>query len=166
MKIICVFDIFYRTSDVFESLSTCHRQNLMHASLPLLPNQESNAPTPLKSLRILYADDMRELRDLAVITLGRDGHKVECVKDGIAALGRLTAEPDAFDLLITDHHMPNMNGLELIHQVRTLPFKGKIIIFCSELSQDVNQSYCDLKVDEILYKPILPSELRSVLARL
>ena len=138
----------------------------MHASTPLPNNQELSTPPIRKTFRILYADDMRELRDLAVITLGRDGHTVECVKDGQAALGRLLAEPDAFDLLITDHHMPNMNGLELIHQVRTLPFKGKIIIFCSELSQDVNQSYCDLKVDEILYKPILPSELRSVLARL
>ena len=138
----------------------------MNASMPLPTNQEANAPTPRKSFRILYADDMRELRDLAVITLGRDGHTVECVKDGQAALGRITAEPDAFNLLITDHHMPNMNGLELIQQVRTLPYKGKIIIFCSELSQDVNQAYCALKVDEILYKPILPSELRSVLARL
>jgi CheY-like chemotaxis protein len=59
-----------------------------------------------------------------------------------------------------------MNGLELVQQIRTLPYKGKIIIFCSELSQDVNQAYAALKVDEILYKPILPSELRSVLARL
>jgi len=138
----------------------------MNASMPLPTNQEANAPTPRKTFRILYADDMRELRDLAVITLGRDGHTVECVKDGQAALARITAEPDAFDLLITDHHMPNMNGLELIQQVRTLPYRGKIIIFCSELSQDVNQAYCALKVDEILYKPILPSELRSVLARL
>ena len=138
----------------------------MNAEMPLPPNQEANAPTPAKTFRILYAEDMRELRDLAMITLGRDGHTVECVKDGQAALGRLTAEPNSFDLLITDHHMPNMNGLELIHQVRSLPYKGKIIIFCSELSQDVNQAYCDLGVDEILYKPILPSELRSVLARL
>ena len=138
----------------------------MNVSMPLTTNTEANIPSPKKTFRILYAEDMRELRDLAVITLGRDGHTVECVKDGQAALGRITASPEAFDLLITDHHMPNMNGLELIQQVRTLPYKGKIIIFCSELSQDVNQSYCDLKVDEILYKPILPSELRSVLARL
>lgn len=138
----------------------------MNVSMPLPTNQEASTPSPRKTFRILYADDMRELRELAVITLGRDGHTVECVKDGQAALGRITATPDAFDLLITDHHMPNMNGLELIQHVRDLPYKGKIIVFCSELSQDVNQSYCDLKVDEILYKPILPSELRSVLARL
>jgi CheY-like chemotaxis protein len=138
----------------------------MNATMPLPTNQETSSPTSAKTFRILYAEDMRELRDLAMITLGRDGHAVECVKDGQAALGRLTATPDAFDLLITDHHMPNMNGLELIQQVRRIPFKGKIIIFCSELSQDVNQAYCDLMVNEILYKPILPSELRSVLARL
>ena len=138
----------------------------MNASMQPPTNPKANAPLPRKTFRILYADDMRELRDLAVITLGRDGHAVECVKDGQAALARLAAEPDLFDLLITDHHMPNMNGLELIQQVRTLPYKGKIIVFCSELSQDVNQAYCVLKVDEILYKPILPSELRSVLARL
>ncbi len=138
----------------------------MNATMPLPTNQETSSPTSAKIFRILYAEDMRELRDLAMITLGRDGHTVECVKDGQAALGRLTATPDAFDLLITDHHMPNMNGLELIQQVRRIPFKGKIIIFCSELSQDVNQAYCDLMVNEILYKPILPSELRSVLGRL
>ena len=138
----------------------------MYAPLQTPTNQEAPTPSSPKTFRILYAEDMRELRDLAVITLGRDGHTVECVKDGQAALGRLTLDPDAFDLLITDHHMPNMNGLELIQLVRTLPYKGKIIIFCSELSQDVNQAYCDLNVNEILYKPILPSELRSVLARL
>ena len=138
----------------------------MNAAMQIPTNQQANAPTPRKTFRILYADDMRELRELAVITLGRDGHTVECVKDGDAALSRITAEPDSFDLLITDHHMPNMNGLELIKQVRTLPYKGKIIVFCSELSKDVNEAYFALKVDEILYKPILPSELRTVLARL
>ena len=139
----------------------------MNAAMQSPTNQDKALPsTNTKTFRILYAEDMRELRDLAMITLGRDGHLVECVKDGQAALGRLTMEPDAFNLLITDHHMPNMNGLELVQQVRKLPYKGKIIVFCSELSQEVNQAYCELNVNEILYKPILPSELRSVLARL
>ena len=140
---------------------------MLSTPMPTRPSIEPDGtPPPRKIFRILYADDMRELRELAVISLGRDGHQVESVKDGQAALTRLTAEPDAFDLLITDHHMPNMNGLELIEQVRKLPYKGKIIVFCSELSREVNQAYCDHKVDEILYKPILPSDLRKVLARL
>jgi two-component system, chemotaxis family, chemotaxis protein CheY len=138
----------------------------MIATMQPPSSRETTSSNAVKTFRILYADDMRELRDLAVITLGRDGHSVECVKDGQAALARISANPAAFDLLITDHHMPNMNGLELINQVRASAYRGKIIIFCSELSPDVNQAYVDLGVDEILYKPILPSELRRVLAKL
>ncbi len=122
--------------------------------------------TPRKTFRVLYVDDMRELRELAQILLGRDGHTVECMDDGRVALTRLRQNPGDFDLLITDHHMPSMNGLELLRRVRELPYQGKVIIFCSELSREVNQSYRDLKVDEILYKPILPAELRKVLATL
>jgi CheY-like chemotaxis protein len=126
----------------------------------------STTATTKKTFRVLYVDDMRELRELARILLGRDGHSVECLEDGRVAFERLREVPDAFDLLITDHHMPSMNGLELLRRVRELPYKGKVIIFCSELSRDVNQAYRDLKVDEILYKPILPADLRKVLAAL
>jgi two-component system, chemotaxis family, chemotaxis protein CheY len=132
---------------------------------PALP-AASTAAAAKKTFRVLYVDDMRELRELARILLGRDGHSVECLEDGRVAFERLRETPDAFDLLITDHHMPSMNGLELLRRVRELPYKGKVIIFCSELSRDVNQAYRDLKVDEILYKPILPADLRKVLAAL
>jgi two-component system chemotaxis response regulator CheY len=125
-----------------------------------------NAPVEKRNLRILYADDVPELRNLLRISLPRDGHTVETVEDGTFALEKLRTQPDAFDLLITDHHMPKMTGLELIEHVRGLPFHGKIIVFCSELSRDVNEAYQQFKVDHILYKPIFPAELRKVLAKL
>ena len=70
------------------------------------------------------------------------------------------------DLLITDHHMPNMNGMQLVRSVRDLPFHGKILIFCSELSPIVNHAYRQLDVDRILFKPVFPSELRRALVEL
>ncbi len=76
------------------------------------------------------------------------------------------ATPDAFDLLLTDHHMPVMNGLELVTAVRSLPFFGKIIVFSSELSPAVAIEYRKFSVDLILQKPIFPSELRRVLAEM
>lgn len=122
--------------------------------------------TPKKLLRILYADDMRELREVARIALSREGHLIECVGDGQQALDRVTADPTAYDLVITDHHMPHVNGIELVTRLRGLPYHGKILIFCSELSPVVSETYHRLNVDRILYKPVFPSELRQVLADL
>lgn len=118
-----------------------------------------------RCLRILYADDLRELRDVARISFGREGHGVECVADGALALARILAEPD-FDLVITDHHMPNMNGLELVARLREQNFAGKIMVFSSELSEAVAREYRQHAVDRILYKPVFPSALRQSLKEL
>lgn len=115
-------------------------------------------------LRIIYADDVRELRDVARIALSREGHLIECVSDGQQAFDRISTDPESYDLLITDHHMPLLDGLELVSRIRTLPYTGKILIFSSELSPAVAEAYQELKVDRILFKPVFPSELRQVLA--
>jgi two-component system chemotaxis response regulator CheY len=120
---------------------------------------------PKRFLRILYADDVRELRELARLSFSRDGHGIECVVDGVAALSRIK-EDSSFDLVITDHHMPNMNGLELVRNLREVGFTGKIMVFSSELNPDVAVEYRKFNVDRILYKPVYPSALRFVLAEL
>src|SRR4051794_39441053 len=86
-----------------------------------------------KHLRVLYADDVRELREIMRLSLSRDGHGIECVEDGAQALQRVMADP-GFDLVITDHHMPFMNGPELVQNLRGLSYNGKIMVFSSELS--------------------------------
>jgi len=128
--------------------------------------QPNEVGTSKRLLRILYADDMRELREVARISLSREGHLIECVADGREALNRVAANPAAYDLVITDHHMPNVNGVELVTQMRALNYPGKILVFCSELSPSVNETYYRLKVDRILNKPVFPSELRQVLSEL
>lgn len=119
-----------------------------------------------KSLRVLYADDMRELRQLMEIVLGRDGHRVDSVPDGNLALDLLRKNPSAYDVVITDHHMPTISGLELVARLRDMKFPGKIIVFSSELSTEVDDSYRRYKVDHILPKPIFPSDLRAIFATL
>jgi CheY-like chemotaxis protein len=107
---------------------------------------------------------LRDLREVARMSLTRDGHSIECVEDGSIALGRITEQPAAYDLLLTDHHMPLMNGLELVTAAKAQQFPGKVVVFSSELSPVVSAEYRKLGVDRILPKPIFPSELRRVLA--
>ncbi|WP_415908120.1 response regulator [Oleiharenicola sp. Vm1] len=123
-------------------------------------------PTPGRPLRILYADDMKELRELISIVLGRDGHTVETFPNGSVALDRVTAAPQAYDLVITDHHMPEMNGLEFVRRLREQSYPGKVMVFSSEISPLVQEKYRQLAVDRILPKPIFPSQLRASLREL
>ncbi len=109
---------------------------------------------------------MQQLRELIVIVLGRDGHTVDTVPNGELAKDKIFADPSAYDLVITDHHMPGINGLELVSLIRTKPYQGKIIVFSSELSEMVDSAYRRLKVDHILPKPVFPSELRALVATL
>jgi two-component system, chemotaxis family, chemotaxis protein CheY len=138
----------------------------MTLAMPL-PLTSTHSPTSgsKRFLRVLYADDVRELRDVVRISFSRDGHGIECVDDGQLALNRVMVD-SGFDLIITDHHMPNMNGLELVTHLRALDFPGKIMVFSSELSPGVAAEYQRLQVDRILYKPVYPSMLRQTLAEL
>jgi CheY-like chemotaxis protein len=119
---------------------------------------------PKRALRILHVDDMRQLCDIVRQSLGRDGHQVESFADGASALARIKEDPTGFDVFISDHHMPKMNGLEVVRELRKIDFRGRIFIFSSEIDEEVNDIYLDLKVDHVLPKPILLPELRQLLA--
>ena len=67
--------------------------------------------------RVLFVDDEEEIRELAVVLLGRAGFQVEAVADGFAAVERITADPQAFDVVVTDQYMPGLTGRELARKV-------------------------------------------------
>ena len=123
-------------------------------------------PAPGRSLHILYADDMPELRSLMSDVFVREGHAVETAANGDAAIETLKHSASPFDLIITDHNMPGISGLELVRQTRQLPYPGKIVVFSSELSETVKDAYRGLAVDAILTKPIFPLTFRAVLEQL
>jgi CheY-like chemotaxis protein len=137
-------------------------QNNGNAHMSHVEHPATQVPSPT-GLRILYADDMKELREVAKVALTREGHQIECVPGGKEALDRLTADPAAIDLLITDHHMPGMDGIELVQAVRERKLSCRILVFCSALSRDVQEAYRRCAVDRFLYKPVLPSDLRRVI---
>ena len=125
----------------------------------------SNPPVqPKKTLRIVHVDDLEPLRQIIRATLERDGHQVESFQDGASALARIKESPESFDVFISDHHMPRMNGLEVVRALRGINFGGRIFIFSSEIDEDVNDIYLQLKVDWVLPKPIVIPELKHLLA--
>mgnify|MGYP001545937807 CR=1 FL=1 len=136
----------------------------MSLSVAIDPGAQAGTALPRRRLRILYADDLPQLRDVAQISLERDGHVIECAADGCEAWKRVQEHADAYDVVITDHHMPNMNGLEFVTKLRELPYHGAILVLTSELNPFVASAYRKLRVDAIIYKPVLPRTLRQLVA--
>ena len=62
---------------------------------------------------ILLADDDQATRDLVKRALESDGHTVDITQDGTEALETLTSDAASFDVLVSDVHMPGLDGIAL-----------------------------------------------------
>ena len=121
---------------------------------------EAATPEPLKgSERILFVDDEKENSDLAHRMLENHGYVVTSMIDSEQALQLFKAQPDAFDIVITDQIMPRMSGHELalaMWEIRPdLP-----IVAISGYSKNVSE----LNAEKLGYSDFLakPFELRSL----
>lgn len=130
----------------------------------LNPNP-TEAP-PRHPVRILYAEDRPEIRDVMCMLVERQGNHVEVAADGVDAAARLAQNPEAFDLLLTDHQMPRLDGLGLVRRARELLFRGKIAVLSSELTELIRERYVALGVDLLLPKPILPRAFDAAIQQL
>jgi two-component system chemotaxis response regulator CheY len=83
---------------------------------------------------ILTVDDAATMRRMVSFTLKGAGHETLEAQDGSNALTLLKARP--VDLVITDINMPNMDGIELIRQLRALPTFTKVPILLLTTESD------------------------------
>ena len=71
------------------------------------------------SARILTVDDSASVRLTTKIALSGAGYSVTEAVDGADGLAK--AKAGAFDMIVTDLNMPNMNGLQMIQELRRSP---------------------------------------------
>ena len=85
--------------------------------------------------KILSVDDSASVRQMVTFALETAGYETVQACDGKEALELLKKTP--VDMIVTDLNMPNLNGIELIRQVRALPaFKFVPIVLLTTESED------------------------------
>jgi CheY-like chemotaxis protein len=114
-------------------------------------------------LRILTVEDETAVARLLALVLCGPGCKVTSACDGREALSRIAASHQPYDIIITDHQMPGMTGLDLVRQLRVQDFAGKIVVLSAFLNDQNIRAYEALGVDLMLDKPFDMDELRHAI---
>ena len=114
-------------------------------------------------MRILIVDDEPHVTRVLKLCLMREGHEVDCVTDGHAALARIRAR--APDYLITDIQMPGMNGRELCSAIHAeFPQREFPILVMTSMTARENREWAAaIPNTDFLEKPLSP---RNLVARL
>ncbi len=111
---------------------------------------------------ILIVDDeanQRLMVEQALRALGF-GWTISTAASGQEALDSLALHQP--DLIITDYHMPIMNGLELIARVRERRIPSRIILITAYSSPELYDAAQKLQIDLYLTKPVPLTLLRSI----
>ena len=116
--------------------------------------------------KILVIDDSEIIRNQLVGLLNQNGYQPIEAKDGVEGLQ--SAKESNPDIIITDLNMPNMNGLQLIEELRKLPeFAQKhILILTTETNADLRKKGQALKVRAWINKPINEQMILQILGKL
>ena len=113
--------------------------------------------------RILIVDDTPLTRETLRLVLEADGYEVEAVAEGRTALELLRGE--YFQLLITDHRMPETNGIELLGEVRAEKIPCGVIVLTGHGDPQLALECMKAGADDFVAKPCDPSRLALLVRR-
>jgi len=116
--------------------------------------------------RVLVAEDDAVMRRMLVQALRRDGFDVTAVADGAKLLARIQQawlDPDEtgqYDLVITDVHMPNLSGIDVLRELRTVDPSTPVVVITAFSDHELVETVEDLD-GVVLDKPFDLIDLRT-----
>lgn len=109
---------------------------------------------------ILIVDDEQSYRQLLSLVFEGNGHTIRTAENGKAALELLRAEPA--DVIISDVRMPDMDGIEMLREVRqTMPDVGVIFMTAFASVESAREAF-KLGADDFVTKPFDVEELKLI----
>src|SRR4030095_11785584 len=109
--------------------------------------------------RVLIVEDERDIRDLVVLHLQRDGYQVSTASSGEEALLQVKHAPP--DLVLLDLMLPGMSGLEVRRRLRQEQATPPLpILMLTAKADEVDRVVgLEMGADDYVVKPFSPKEL-------
>ena len=111
---------------------------------------------------ILVVVDTRSMRKMVAAVLEGAGYDVAEAGDGLEALE--LARKRVFDLVVTDHNMPRMDGVTLVRELRALPDYDPValLVLSTEASPELKQRGRDAGATGWMAKPFNPERMLEI----
>ena len=119
-------------------------------------------PLP-ESGRVLCVDDCPTFRSYYAAALRRLNVMPDFASDAFEALNIIEKSPMPYSLVITDHAMPGMSGLQLATELRCRSFTGWICMSSSLTPQEIFREVTAIPLDVFFPKPMRVKDLKLVL---
>ena len=121
----------------------------------------------LSNISVLVVDDNATNRRLLADRLTGWGMRVALADSGTSALNQIESHAEPFSLILTDVHMPEMDGFDLVRRIKNLPrMEATTILMLTSGSMPGDSARCrQLGVDAYLTKPLRHCELLATILR-
>jgi CheY-like chemotaxis protein len=116
--------------------------------------------------RVMYVDDDEALVFLVKRLLTRKGYAVTTFTNPKEALASLRANPQQYDLLVTDFNMPGYSGLDLLRDVRAIRPSLPVALASGYVTSDIERDALAAGARALIHKPNDVDELCSTVQRL
>ena len=121
---------------------------------------------PGQGQHIMYVDDDQALVFLVARALGRKGYKVTTFTDPHLACVALRAEPQDFDLLVTDYNMPGYCGVDLLLEARAIRPDLPVALASGYVTTEIEQRAFAAGASALIHKPNDVEELCETVQQL
>jgi CheY-like chemotaxis protein/HPt (histidine-containing phosphotransfer) domain-containing protein len=120
-------------------------------------------PPPSRQLRVLLVDDDPVNCEVGEAILNRLGHHPTIARNGASAVA--LARDQAFEIILMDLHMPDMDGVEAASRIGKLglPKTPRIIAVTADVSSSARERLAGAGIAKIVSKPILINALREAI---
>ena len=116
-----------------------------------------------KNLNVLYVEDHEDCRTSTYLLLEDFFNEVIVAEDGLDGLEKM--KNFDFDLIITDIMMPNMNGIEMIKEIKKIDTQIPIIILSAYSDTDFFVETIKLGIDGYILKPMNLAQSVDILSK-
>src|SRR6185437_16690032 len=107
--------------------------------------------------KILWADDEIDLLRPHILFLKEKGYDITPVKSGNDAIEK--CQNDFFDIVFLDEHMPGMNGLEALVQIKAIHPHVPVVMITKSEEEFVMEDAIGSQISDYLIKPVNPNQI-------